>query len=111
MQGKDIFEGIGGTISEDFEAFLKYRFDEVIEHTNLKKWSAEERRYIGPFEISEELETAGLDPKTADELGGDILCRIVEVEEEAYVKGAKDGFKMALHLLGMAPENKKEASQ
>ncbi len=110
MQGKSIFAGIGGTISEDFEAFLKYRFDEVMEHTNLKKWSQEERKHIGPFEISEELETAGLDPKTADELGGYILGRISEVEEDAFVKGVKDGFQLALHLLDMAPENRKEAS-
>jgi hypothetical protein len=38
MEGKSFFEGIGGTLNQDLEAFLKYRFGEMIEHNNLKKY-------------------------------------------------------------------------
>jgi hypothetical protein len=106
-----ILEFIGRSMPEDFEEFLHYRMTAGIGGAPLKKWSDEDQRYVGELRIEEELVAAGLDHGAAGELESIITLAIGDAEEEAYAQGVKDGAKLQLHLLGMAPENKKEASQ
>jgi hypothetical protein len=93
-------ESIGGTINEDFEEFLRYRWCEGIGGCKLEKWSKEKQKFVGALDLEQELVDAGLEGKAAADLNGIIWVGIGEIEEQTYIKGVKDGFNLALHLLG-----------
>jgi hypothetical protein len=89
-------ENVGNSMSKDFEGFLFERMGEVISEDIITE--------IG-LVIEKILTDAGLPMKNEDM----ILSKICEHQEIVYHQGVKDGFHLALHLLGMAPENRKEA--
>jgi hypothetical protein len=104
-------ESIGDIMSKDFEEFLRYRWCEGnIKKTEFKKWSPEKKQYVGELDLAQELKDAGIKEDTADDLAAIIWSAIGDVQEDAYIQGVEDGAQLELHLLGMAPKTKRDAS-
>lgn len=94
------------SIIEDFDKFLGDRYGEggALERATIPD-------EIALLDYEGMLKEAGLDEDKAYELQGTFLHALSVSEEAAYSQGVKDGFRLAMHLLGMAPESRKEASQ
>ncbi|MGD0620922.1 MAG: hypothetical protein ABSA82_00400 [Thermacetogeniaceae bacterium] len=92
-------EFIGRIMPEDFEEFLRDRVDmgNVYETKSAP--------------VEQVLLDAGMSLSDAGKAAAPILDAMLRNEEAAYSRGVKDGALLMLHLLGMAPENKKEVSQ
>jgi hypothetical protein len=92
-------EFIGHVMSDDFEEFLSDRRCEA---------SVCKEKCI---DLETVLQEKGLSSDDAYAIQSDVLGVMGDNLDAAYSKGVKDGAKLMLHLLGMAPENRKEASQ
>jgi hypothetical protein len=89
-----IMEFIGHVMPEDFEEFLRDRA-EVGNVYETKR-----------TDLEQVLMDAGMGIRDAGEAAAPIFSAMLDNEKAAYSKGIKDGFHLALHLLGMAPENR-----
>ena len=92
-------EFIGHVIPEDFEELLRDRVEvgNVYETKNAH--------------VEQILMDAGMSLKNASAAASPIFEAELANETAAYIKGVKDGSRLMLHLLGMAPETIKEVSQ
>jgi hypothetical protein len=90
------------SIGQDFEEFLSTRAfgGEILPDTMAKIIPDIEKILADAASLE--------DAKNKMEAVYGLIC---DHQETAYAQGIKDGFNLALHLLGMAPENKKEVSQ
>ncbi len=91
-------EFIGHIMPEDFEEFLRDRAE-----------------IGGVYEtksapVEQVLIDAGMSLMDASKAASPIFEAMLANEDAAYIKGVKDGFTLALHLLDMAPGNKEEVA-
>jgi len=92
-------EFIGRIMPEDFEEFLRDRAE-----------------IGGVYEtksapVEQALMDAGVSLSDVSKAASPIFEAEMANEDAAYIQGVKDGTRLILHLLGMAPENRKEVSQ
>jgi len=97
-------ENIGNTIGKDFEDFLWERFTGAMSGHALLPDIFDK---IDPA-MEKLLTSAGVSQDVWKKLDVDgvdgLICDHVEL---VYRQGIKDGFHLALHLLGKAPDNEK----
>jgi hypothetical protein len=91
-------EFIGRSMPEDFEEFLRDR----AETGGVYKTKS--------TPVEQALMDAGMSLEDADKAASPIFEAEMANENAAYTQGVKDGALLVFHLLGMEPENRKEAS-
>ncbi|MGD0153300.1 MAG: hypothetical protein ABSC17_06010 [Thermacetogeniaceae bacterium] len=62
-------------------------------------------------ELEQILTSTGMSETEAAKKAEPLYSSMIDSEHAAYSQGIKDGARLLLHLLDMAPENKKEVSQ